>query len=624
MSTCILSGTFKNAQGVAISGAPVVFNIEAPVIDGDSNALVPQELSTTTASDGTWSLTITRLSSGILTLDLAPNSSTPISKYKFSLVIPNTSTATFASCWADSSMFSGSSGNFPITFSSISGTLATSQLPALTSTDIWVGNGSSLATAVALSGDVTMINTGVTTVGSVGGSTAANVHAAEVLANAATSSNTASTIVKRDGSGNFTAGTITAALTGNATTATAAATATTATTATNFTGSLAGDVAGTQGATVVATVGTSTAANVHAAELLANAATNSNTGSTIVKRDISGNFTAGTITANTVITNTNIRINGASGSEYITTESLSSPSYIALDFFAGGKEAQWGLNGTAGRIFLAFGDATIGQYLYSNGTNLGFAVGTAAATWAGNTFYVDTGNSTVFTGTGIKFGVGNLTPSANLDVTGTAAISSTLAVTGRSTLTGNVGIGAAGNSTVQLDLQGTVVSPNASEYGVFARTTGSSTCTTALNGIAIGPKVAASTTLTDMYQLHVNNATLNSGSVLTNQTGLLIDALSGAGTSNVAIKTAGASNPCIFAGNVAVGSGTSPTATLEVTGTVTASSDATLGGKLIVSTTSTPASAAAAGTTGTIAWDSSFIYVCVATNTWKRVGIATW
>lgn len=40
--------------------------------------------------------------------------------------------------------------------------------------------------------------------------------------------------------------------------------------------------------------------------------------------------------------------------------------------------------------------------------------------------------------------------------------------------------------------------------------------------------------------------------------------------------------------------------------------------------TQTPASAAATGVTGTIAWDASFIYVCTATNTWKRVAIATW
>ncbi|MDC3266308.1 hypothetical protein OAU13_00115 [bacterium] len=37
-----------------------------------------------------------------------------------------------------------------------------------------------------------------------------------------------------------------------------------------------------------------------------------------------------------------------------------------------------------------------------------------------------------------------------------------------------------------------------------------------------------------------------------------------------------------------------------------------------------PGSAGATGVAGTIAWDSSYIYVCVATNTWKRVQIATW
>lgn len=39
---------------------------------------------------------------------------------------------------------------------------------------------------------------------------------------------------------------------------------------------------------------------------------------------------------------------------------------------------------------------------------------------------------------------------------------------------------------------------------------------------------------------------------------------------------------------------------------------------------SVPASAGASGSVGSIAWDSGFIYVCVASNTWKRVAIATW
>jgi hypothetical protein len=38
----------------------------------------------------------------------------------------------------------------------------------------------------------------------------------------------------------------------------------------------------------------------------------------------------------------------------------------------------------------------------------------------------------------------------------------------------------------------------------------------------------------------------------------------------------------------------------------------------------TPASATATGSVGTICWDSSYIYVCTATNTWKRVAISTW
>jgi len=70
----------------------------------------------------------------------------------------------------------------------------------------------------ALTGDVTATGPGsvAATVATVGGSSAANVNAATVLANAATATNTNDAIVKRDGSGNFAAGTITASLTGNA------------------------------------------------------------------------------------------------------------------------------------------------------------------------------------------------------------------------------------------------------------------------------------------------------------------------------------------------------------------------------------------------------------------------
>jgi len=38
----------------------------------------------------------------------------------------------------------------------------------------------------------------------------------------------------------------------------------------------------------------------------------------------------------------------------------------------------------------------------------------------------------------------------------------------------------------------------------------------------------------------------------------------------------------------------------------------------------TPASATAAGEAGDIAWDADYIYVCTATDTWKRTAISTW
>ena len=59
--------------------------------------------------------------------------------------------------------------------------------------------------------------------------------------------------------------------------------------------------------------------------------------------------------------------------------------------------------------------------------------------------------------------------------------------------------------------------------------------------------------------------------------------------------------------------------------TITAGGNVTITtGDLIITTPTTPASAAATGTVGTIAWDTNYIYVCTATDTWERVAIASW
>ena len=53
--------------------------------------------------------------------------------------------------------------------------------------------------------------------------------------------------------------------------------------------------------------------------------------------------------------------------------------------------------------------------------------------------------------------------------------------------------------------------------------------------------------------------------------------------------------------------------------------DVILGGDQIrIATTKTPSSASDTGTTGSICWDSSYVYVCIATDTWVRAATATW
>lgn len=65
-------------------------------------------------------------------------------------------------------------------------------------------------------------------------------------------------------------------------------------------------------------------------------------------------------------------------------------------------------------------------------------------------------------------------------------------------------------------------------------------------------------------------------------------------------------------GNVGIDTNT-PTARLDINGNT-----------LRLRTARTPASAAAAGNAGDICWDSSYVYVCTATNTWKRAALSSW
>jgi hypothetical protein len=244
------------------------------------------------------------------------------------------------------------------------------------------------ANSVALGTDTTgnYVATGAVSGSGLSGSASAEGATFTVTSNA-TNVNTPSTIVFRDGSGNFSAGTITAALTGNAATATKWATGRTI--------SLTGDVTGTSGAfdgsgnlsfatTIAANsvaLGTDTTGNYVATGAtsgnglsgsvsseggtftVTSNATNANTASTIVFRDASGNFSAGTITAN--LTGT-----ASSATNADTVDSLHASQFLRSD----------AADSTASTISFT-GDIEVGDHIFHHGdtdTYLSFGTNTIA------------------------------------------------------------------------------------------------------------------------------------------------------------------------------------------------------------------------------------------------------
>jgi len=59
------------------------------------------------------------------------------------------------------------------------------------------------------------------------------------------------------------------------------------------------------------------------------------------------------------------------------------------------------------------------------------------------------------------------------------------------------------------------------------------------------------------------------------------------------------------------------------TGDLTGNVDGNISGEVTLEGTA-PASASATGTAGEVRYDADYIYICTATDTWKRVAISTW
>lgn len=193
----------------------------------------------------------------------------------------------------------------------------------------------------ALTSDVSASGPGsvAATVNSVGGSSASNINAATILANAATNLNTASAICKRDASGNFSAGNITATLIGNASTSSTTSALSSATTTINVSSA----TAPTSGQILTATSGTAAtwqnpaavnAINQLTGDVTAGPASGSQSvastvakiqGTTISGTTGTGNVvfsTAPTLTAETLSNNTNQLTLGTTNTTTLTMAAL--------------------------------------------------------------------------------------------------------------------------------------------------------------------------------------------------------------------------------------------------------------------------------------------------------------
>jgi hypothetical protein len=157
--------------------------------------------------------------------------------------------------------FSGAtSGTITLTPTAVAGT-TTLTLPATSGTLITSGDTGTVTSTMILDG--TIVNADINAAAGIVDTKLATITTTGKVANTATtatSANSANAIVSRDASGNFSAGTITASLNGNANTATSATTATTATTATNQSG---GTVSATTGSFSTSLTAPTVAASVN-------------------------------------------------------------------------------------------------------------------------------------------------------------------------------------------------------------------------------------------------------------------------------------------------------------------------------------------------------------------------
>lgn len=95
MATCTVSGLLQKLDGTPLEGV----TIRARIVTSYFTTTImvsPQEVFTETASDGTWSLNLERLSSPIITVEYFPTDTSSARKLEYAVTVPNAASANFS------------------------------------------------------------------------------------------------------------------------------------------------------------------------------------------------------------------------------------------------------------------------------------------------------------------------------------------------------------------------------------------------------------------------------------------------------------------------------------------------------------------------------------------------
>jgi hypothetical protein len=280
----------------------------------------------------------------------------------------------------------------------------------------------------------------------------------------------------------------------------------------------------------------------------------------------------------------------------------------------------WSAPSYTGTYIIQHGNAVTGTWGAGGLANAGLGILNFQNVSAG---LIDTNGAPLLFGTGTiermritpagSVGIGRTSPASALDVNGVITVAAGTQGAPSITFAGdsNTGIYSSAADTVHISTGGTARLTVASTGEVA--TTGDFTCGATIRsgaGIQTGGSRALFRAVNEQYAV---------GSAYSATSGFVyFGARNESSTPDAVISSAGGVTLMTLQNGGNVGIGTVDPAISSGTGLHCAGSTLRLG------TSRTPASSTATGNTGEVCWDSSYLYVCVNTNTWRRIAHSTW